>query len=171
MQLGQERDQVLQGPAKSVNRPSHDDVELAPGRALAQGVESGPPISALGAADALVAIDVDDLAAHPVGDLPEGALLVLGRLPIQRTDADQGGAARGDSPGTRRMPPPEDGRAKSSGCKPLILRDLAPASASGFSVHPAFSPAHRAATRPKAKRKFLSRPPWVYSASAKRKSR
>src|SRR6266536_1962974 len=76
MQLGQERDQVLQGPAKSVNRPSHDDVELAPGRTLAQSVESGPPISTLGAADALVAIDLDDLAAHPVGDLPERALLV-----------------------------------------------------------------------------------------------
>src|SRR2546422_507286 len=45
MQLGQERDQVLQRPAKSINRPGHDDVELAPGRALAQGVESGPPIS------------------------------------------------------------------------------------------------------------------------------
>src|SRR5437867_11135522 len=66
--------------------------ELAPGRALAQGG------STLGAADTLVARDVDDLAAHPVGDLPERALLVLGRLPIQRTDADvQSGAAHGDS--------------------------------------------------------------------------
>src|SRR6266498_4965483 len=101
MQLGQERDQVLQRTANSINRPRHDDVELAPGRALAQGVESGPPISTLGAADALVAIDVDDLAAHPVGDLPERALLVLGRLPIQRTDADvQSGAAHGHSPRT-----------------------------------------------------------------------
>jgi len=45
MQLGQERDQVLQRTAKSIHRPRHDDVELAPGRALAQGVESGPPIS------------------------------------------------------------------------------------------------------------------------------
>src|SRR6266568_998500 len=99
MQLSQERDQVLQRPAKSINRPGHDDVELAPGRALAQGVESGSPISTLGAADALVAIDVEDLAAHSVGDLPERALLVLGRLPIPRTDADvQGGAAHGDSP-------------------------------------------------------------------------
>src|SRR6266516_2937429 len=161
MQLGQERDQVLQGPAKSVNRPSHDDVELAPGRALAQSVESGPPISTLGAADALVAIDVDDLAAHPVGDLAERALLVLGRLPIQRTDADvESGAAHGDSPGTRRMPHPEDGRActkinwfacaKWSDRKPLILRDLAAASAREFSVHPAFSPEQLAATRPKA---------------------
>src|SRR6266487_2816949 len=99
MQLGQERDQVLQRTAQSINRPRHDDVELAPGRALAQGVESGPAISTLGAADALVAIDVEDLAAHSVGDLPERALLVLGRLPIQRTDADvQSGAAHGDSP-------------------------------------------------------------------------
>src|SRR6266700_4244667 len=108
MQLGQERDQVLQRPAKSINRPRHDDVELAPGRALAQGVESGPAISTLGAADALVAIDVEDLAAHSVGDLPERALLVLGRLPIQRTDADvQSGAAHGDSQGRGECPIPK----------------------------------------------------------------
>src|SRR6266700_5996921 len=136
MQLGQERDQVLQRTAQSINRPRHDDVELAPGRGLAHGVESGSPISTLGAADALVAIDVEDLAAQSVGDLPARALLVLGRMPILRTDADvQSGAAHGDSPRTRRMPHPEDGRActkinwfacaKWSDRKPLILRDLA----------------------------------------------
>jgi hypothetical protein len=53
----------------------------------------GPLIPALGAADAVVAIDLDDFDPHPVGHLAQLALLVGCRL-IDRADPQiENGAA------------------------------------------------------------------------------
>jgi hypothetical protein len=78
--LGQEGDQVLQRAAKPVDRPRHDHVELPLGRVRAQLVELRAFVSALGAADNVVTIDVRDFAPHPLGNLPQLALLIGGGL-------------------------------------------------------------------------------------------
>jgi hypothetical protein len=53
-------------PSRS-HRPRHDHVELPLGRVLAQPVELGAFVAALGAADAVIPVDVHDFAAHAVG--------------------------------------------------------------------------------------------------------
>ena len=80
VQLGQEANQVLQAAAEPIHRPCHHHVELPLGSVPAQRVEGWALFPALGAADAVVLVDVDDLAAHAAGDLAQLALLVGGRL-------------------------------------------------------------------------------------------
>jgi hypothetical protein len=66
----------LQAAAKPIDRPGHDHVELPPGGIAAQRIERGPSIPALGAADPVVLVDLDHLAAHAGGDLAQLALLI-----------------------------------------------------------------------------------------------
>jgi hypothetical protein len=80
VQLGQEGDKVLQAAAETIDRPSHDHVELSPRCSPAERIERWALIAALGAADAVILVDLDDLAAHAAGDLAKLALLVGGRL-------------------------------------------------------------------------------------------
>jgi hypothetical protein len=83
VKLGQERDKVLETSPQSVNRPGYDHVELALGSVTAERIERGPFVSLLGAADAMVLVDLHDLAAHAAGDLAQLAFLV-GRCLVKR---------------------------------------------------------------------------------------
>jgi len=76
--------QVDQRPAEPINGPRHDDIELAAAGILEQGIEAGPLISPLGAADAGIAVDLGQLPAAGLGDLPEFANLALNRLMVCR---------------------------------------------------------------------------------------
>ena len=87
MQLGQERHEVLEAAAEPIDAPGHDHVELPFGRIATERIESRAPVPAPGAADAVILVDLDDLASHPAGDLTELALLV-GRGLVLRRDAE-----------------------------------------------------------------------------------
>jgi hypothetical protein len=67
VELGQEGDQVLKAAAQPVDRPCHHYVELPLGRISAQTIEARPLHSPLGATDAMVAVDLDDLQATALG--------------------------------------------------------------------------------------------------------
>ena len=58
MQLGQEGDQVLQAAAETIDRPSHNNIELPCAGVTAKRVESRPLFSALGARNAVVLVDL-----------------------------------------------------------------------------------------------------------------
>src|SRR5205814_1300781 len=62
-------------------------VEFAPRGITAQLVERRPFVASPGAADAMILVDPDDLAAHPTRDLAQLAFLI-GRGLIDRTDAE-----------------------------------------------------------------------------------
>jgi len=85
MQLRQEGDQVLQAAAEPIDRPGHDHVEFPPGGSAAQRVEGGALIATFGAADAVILVDLDDIAAHAAGDLAQLAFLI-GRGLVLRAD-------------------------------------------------------------------------------------
>jgi hypothetical protein len=80
LEFRQENDQVLQRAAQSVDRPCHDQVELPLSGVSAQLVELRALVLALGAADAVITVDVDNFAAHPPGNLAQLPLLVGGGL-------------------------------------------------------------------------------------------
>jgi hypothetical protein len=80
MDFCEEADQVLQRPAEPINTPSHNEIEPPLGCVFAETIKLRPLIMALGSADAVVAINLDDIDAHPVRDLLQFELLVLGRL-------------------------------------------------------------------------------------------
>jgi hypothetical protein len=80
VKLGQEADQVLQTAPQPINRPRHHHIELATGCRTAQRIELRALIAALGAANAVILVDLDDLTAHPAGNLAEFALLIGCRL-------------------------------------------------------------------------------------------
>src|SRR5207302_10204503 len=65
---------------QSVHRPSHDHVKFATRRITAQLVECRPLVASPGAADAMILVDPDDLAAHPTRDLAQLAFLIGGGL-------------------------------------------------------------------------------------------
>ena len=71
---------VLQAASEPIERPGHHDIKLAPRRSSAQRIKGRALVAALGAADAVVLVDLDDLAAYAAGDLAELALLIGGRL-------------------------------------------------------------------------------------------
>src|SRR5262249_48988729 len=73
--------------AESVHGPSHDHVEFATRGITAQLVERWPLVASPGAADAMILVDLDDLTAHPTGDLAQLAFLI-GRGLFNRTDAE-----------------------------------------------------------------------------------
>ena len=74
--LGHESHDVVQVPPEPIDAPRQDDVELAAGGILAELVERRPPLAALGAADAVVLIDLRDLPPPLLGDAAKLAQLV-----------------------------------------------------------------------------------------------
>jgi hypothetical protein len=79
--------QVLQAAAQPIDRPRHYHVELALGSVSAQRIEAEALVLALGAADAVILVDLDDIAAHPAGNLAQLTFLV-GRGLIDGGDAE-----------------------------------------------------------------------------------
>src|SRR5262249_13202739 len=75
-------EQVDQGAAKPIDGPGHDNVELAPARVLQHGVQARTLITALGAADARIAVGLDHGPSAALGNLPELAVLALDRLVV-----------------------------------------------------------------------------------------
>ncbi len=76
MNLGQEADKVLQGAAEPIDRPGHDDIEF-PGAQRPYAAHRKPAACpALCAADPVILVDLDDLPAGTLGDLPQLALLI-----------------------------------------------------------------------------------------------
>ena len=69
VEFGKEAHKVLQAATQSIDRPSHDHVKLALGGVSAKRVEARALVTALGAADAVILVDLGDLAAHAAGDL------------------------------------------------------------------------------------------------------
>src|SRR5262249_15844705 len=76
MQLGQEGNKILQAAAEPIDAPSHDHVELALSAIAQKPIELSPLVPALSAADAVILVDTDDLAAHAAGNLAQLPLLV-----------------------------------------------------------------------------------------------
>ena len=76
VQFRQEADQVLQASAQPINAPSHYHVELAARSRFAERIEGRPAIAALRAANAVVLVNFDDLAAHLAGNLAQLTFLV-----------------------------------------------------------------------------------------------
>src|SRR5215472_6350144 len=76
MNLGQEGNKVLQRAAEPIDRPGHDDIDFPAGSGLMQRVESGPLIPPFAAADPVILINLVDLPAGTLGDLPQLALLI-----------------------------------------------------------------------------------------------
>src|SRR5215813_13859311 len=83
------------GVVVSVNRPRHDDIKLTAVRSLTQRVETRPTIAALCAADAIVAVNGHDRAAHASGNGAQLALLADGRLLWRANTKVKGGSAHG----------------------------------------------------------------------------
>ena len=61
MQISEEGSQVLKAAAKPIDRPRHDNVELAFGGIAAQGIECRPLLPALGTANAMILVDLFSL--------------------------------------------------------------------------------------------------------------
>src|SRR5262249_18361554 len=76
MNLRQKPDQILQTAAEAINAPGHNHIELALCRIAAKGVECRAPVPDLSAADAMVLVDLDDLAAHASGNIAQFPLLI-----------------------------------------------------------------------------------------------
>jgi hypothetical protein len=61
LQFCQEAHKVLKGPAKSVNAPSRNHINVPPDDCFVQLVEAGPCLSSFGAADRFVFEDSDNV--------------------------------------------------------------------------------------------------------------
>src|SRR5262245_19189844 len=95
VQLGQKADQVLQAATEPIDRPGHYHVKRAFGGVSAERIEAGSFVAALGAADAVILVDLDDLTARAGGDRAQLALLI-GRRLIDSADAKvENGALHG----------------------------------------------------------------------------
>ena len=70
-------EQVDQRPTDPVDGPRHYHVELAPAGIVEQGIEPWPLVAALGAANAGVAVDLDNAPAAAFGDFLERADPIL----------------------------------------------------------------------------------------------
>ena len=64
MQLGEEADQVLQAAAEPIDRSRRHHVESPLGSIPAQPIECRALVLAFGAADAVVLVDMDDIATN-----------------------------------------------------------------------------------------------------------
>ena len=80
MNLVEEADEVEQRAAQPVDAPGHDHIKAAAGRVAKHGVELRTLIAALRAADAVIAVDLDNGPAGTLGDGAEVPLLVGGGL-------------------------------------------------------------------------------------------
>ena len=65
--LGEEIDQVREGPSQPIDRPHHHHLELAADRSLPECIEGGTVFSAFGATDPLVHKFQDDEPPVPLG--------------------------------------------------------------------------------------------------------
>src|SRR6516225_4643203 len=65
-----------QASAQPINAPSHYHVEFAARSRFAERIEGRPAIAALRAANAVVLVSFDDLAAHVAGNLAQLTFLV-----------------------------------------------------------------------------------------------
>lgn len=81
--LVQEGDQIGEAPAKAVNAPSHDLLELAAGDPLQQSVVCRSLVTTLGAADAFVGVNGGDDPALTVGNSVQFLKLVLDGLGVR----------------------------------------------------------------------------------------
>jgi hypothetical protein len=70
-------EQIDERTAKAVDGPRHDNIEFAPAC-----VQARPSVSALGAADASVPVDLHDFPAAALGNLAKLADLILDGLRI-----------------------------------------------------------------------------------------
>jgi hypothetical protein len=78
--LAQEGDEILQRAPKPIDAPGHDDVKPTASRIPTQAVEGGALVATLGAADAVVRINLDDLVAQARSHRPKFLLLIVGGL-------------------------------------------------------------------------------------------
>ena len=70
----------MKAPAKSVDRPGHNNIKLASSCRFVQGVKLRPLVFALGARDAMVLIDMHDLPSGTFGNLAQFTFLIGGGL-------------------------------------------------------------------------------------------
>lgn len=82
VQFAQEADEVLQRPPGSVDRPRHNQVEVAAGGAGAEGDEAWPSAASLGRADAFVGEGGHQFPTVTARHFRQG--LVLHRLLVSR---------------------------------------------------------------------------------------
>ena len=68
MQLGQEANQILQAAAQPIEALGHYDIELALSGILAKGIECRALVTACGTRNAVIPVDLDDLATHAAGN-------------------------------------------------------------------------------------------------------
>ena len=71
-----EANQVLKAAAKPIDAPRHHHVELALCGVPAERIKRRALIPSLGTANAVILVNLDDLAAHAAGNLAQLALLV-----------------------------------------------------------------------------------------------
>src|SRR5262245_29444873 len=83
VQLREKADEVLQAAAEPIDRPGHHDIEPAARSVAMQLVESRPAVAALGPADAVIGINLNDLMPHAGRGLGELAFLSFGRLVVR----------------------------------------------------------------------------------------
>ena len=108
VQLGQEANKILQAAAEPIDRPSHYQIELALIGIPHKSIERWALIPTLGAANAVVLVDVDNLTAHPLSNLAQFALLI-GRGLVERLNPEIENRAfhgNGFCPPFRRHKPP-----------------------------------------------------------------
>src|SRR5262249_5906162 len=74
--LGQEGKKISKWAAEPIDRPGHDDIDFPARSGLMQRVESGPLIPPFATADPVILINLADLPAGTLGDLPQLALLI-----------------------------------------------------------------------------------------------
>ena len=82
-------EEVNQRATHSVDRPAHDNIELAPLGIFEHLVQAGTLIAPLGPADTGIPIYLDDLPASRVRHLSELGDLIFNRL-LVRGDAEVG---------------------------------------------------------------------------------
>ena len=89
--IAQEAHQIDQRSSETVNGPCGHDLDLPLGDGLQETIISGSLVAALGAGDAFVGEDVDDLPAGFLGDILQDEKLVLDRLLIGADPDVEGG--------------------------------------------------------------------------------
>src|SRR5262249_34949310 len=107
--------QVQERASDAINRPRHDDIELAPASILQHLVEAGTLVAALGAADASILIARNHLPAPPLRNGLQLAPLVLHGLILVGADphVDRGAPDRLAHGSLTRLPDPYKYRAVS----------------------------------------------------------
>ena len=83
LQVAEKANEVLQTAPEAIYRPSRDHVELFPRNGMEQGVEAGPVLAALGAADAAIDVFRNDRPAVAFDRGAKFSQLVLGALAVR----------------------------------------------------------------------------------------